>query len=254
MLHRSLLLALLFALAAPTLSAQTALGGVRNLDPGLFVHFGYGPHFPVGQLSDRFGTMFGIEMALDYSPGEGSPWFFGPEGQYLFGNTVFEDVLRNLRTTDGFVVGSDRSPADVQLRMRGYYAGVRALRIIRIGEQKRSGIRVSLGLGYLRHRIRLQPDAAQGVFQISDDYEAGYDRLTAGPAIHPFLGYQHLAASGKLNIYIGAESLIGFTTNLRDFDFALERRLDENRTDMTVGFRAGLILPFYIGDGEDRYY
>ncbi len=254
MLHRTLLFALLLVLAVPPLSAQANLGGTRNLDPGLFVHFGYGPHFPVGQLGDRFGTMFGIELALDYSGGDASPWFFGLEGQYLFGATVFEDVLRNLRTTDGYIIGSDRSPADIQLRMRGYYAGVRALRIIEIGANKRSGIRASLGLGYLRHRVRLQPDASQGVFQIVDDYEAGYDRLTGGPAVHPFLGFQHLAAGGKLNVYIGAEALIGFTANLRDFDFALGRRLEEDRTDMTIGLRAGLILPFYLGNGEDRFY
>ncbi|PHI20817.1 hypothetical protein CEQ90_05495 [Lewinellaceae bacterium SD302] len=243
---------LLFICCFLTLSAQ-GLAGSRNLEKGILLNFSYGPTVTSGDLADRFGNMASIEVGVDYTP-EDSGWLFGVVGQYLFGTTVKEDVLSGLRLSNGIVVGNQRSAAEMQLRSRGYFLGVRVGRIVSFGENKRSGIKIGLGGGVLSHRIRLQEDANQDVNQIINDYKKGYDRLTEGPALYQFIGYQHMSMNGRVNVFIGAELIEGFTSSQRSYDFNTASSLEGNRLDIIAGLRAGLILPIFIGEGEEIFY
>lgn len=229
------------------------ISNVQNTDPAILISAGYGPQSPAGDLGDRFGNGFGIEMALDYT-GKESPWIFGLMGQYSFGSEVFEDVIAGLRTQEGFIIGNQRDPADIQLRMRAFFAGARVSRIIPLGDNPRAGIRVSVGGGWMEHRIRIQNDVSQTVNQLTGDYRKGYDRLTGGPAAYQFIGYQQLSENGRINFYVGGEIFEGFTTGKRDFDFATGTTLDESRLDILAGLRVGLILPLYQGEGKEIYY
>ena len=250
MRYAFVLLLLVFVLP---LVGQTEFTGARNRDAAILVHMSYGPELSLADLSDRFNTNFGIGLGVGYS-GKESPWIFSLEGKYYFGSEVNEDVLAGLRTDGGFIIGTNRVPADINLRMRGLYVGARVGRIFALGDNPRGGIKVALGAGYLSHRIRIQFDPMQTVNQLVGDYRKGYDRLSAGPALSQFIGYYQLSENGRINFFAGVESIQALTTNQRDYDFATAGTLEEDRLDISLGFRAGLILPLYSGAGEEIFY
>lgn len=255
MMLRNLFLLLAIVFAFGNLAAQS-LAGERNADPAFMFSAGYGPQTTIGDIGDRFGNVWAIELGLDYLTGKANSWQFGLMGQFIFGTDVREDVLSGLRTSSGFIVGNQRDPADVQLRMRGYYGGVRIGKTFSFGgKNPRAGLKIAVGGGWLSHRIRIQNDPAQTVNQIIGEYRAGYDRLTEGPAAYQFIGYQQLSLNRRVNVFAGVEVIEGFTSNRRDYDFSSANLLeDDNRLDILVGVRAGLIIPFYIGEGREIFY
>lgn len=238
-------------LAAGALGAQTL--GSGNSGKVLLLNFGYGPQMPIGELADRFGSNFAAEVSAEYMTANN--WAFGIQGQFLFGSTVNEDVLAGLRTEAGDIIGNDREPADIQLRQRGSYYGLRVGKLIGLAANNdRSGIRINLGAGILQHRIRIQDDPFRGVPQIEGEYEKGYDRLTNGLALHQFIGYQTIGKTNGVNITVGFEFFEGFTQNRRDFNFDTRTADTDQRLDLLAGFRVSFSLPFYQGNSEDIYY
>ena len=247
-LYRAVFLGIVLWSAPAFTSAQSA-----EKQSAVLVRLGYGPQFPAGEMADRFGMSWSIQGQVDFITKKN--WLFGLQGQYFFGNAVKEDVLAGLRTASGFIIGNQRSPADIQLRERGQFFGLQVGRIFLVNPaQSKSGFLVTLAGGWMLHRIRLQTDPAQTVNQVIAEYRAGYDRLTAGPALHQFVGYQNLDARGRLNFYVGIELMEGFTTSQRDWDFAARAPLTGNRIDLLFGIRAGWILPFYQGGTEEVFY
>jgi hypothetical protein len=222
----------------------------RNKGNGILLHLGLGAHLPGADLDTRFGTSGtlggGVERISERN------FFIGLEGHYLFGPTVDEDPLANLRTAEGYIIGNDRSLASVVLRQRGWYAGATLGKLFTLGKS-RSGLRISLGGGWLQHKIRIQDDT-QSVTQLTGDYKKGYDRLTAGPALQQFIGWQQLGAKRRNNFMIGLEFNQGFTNTRREWDFELGRKLDQQRLDLRFGIRASWTIPFYTGNAETIYY
>ncbi|MBB4078703.1 hypothetical protein GGR28_001316 [Lewinella aquimaris] len=236
-----------------TLTAQ-GLAGVRNLDPAFLVSLGYGPFAPAGDLFDRFGAGFSLDAGLSYTPTD-SRWQIGGMAQYGFGSEVKEDVLAGFRTDAGFIIGNQRQPATVELRQRQFFAGARLGYTIPLGDNPRAGLQLTTGAGYFFSRIRFQQDPAQYVPQIDKLAQAGYDRLAGGPAIYQFIGYQQLGQDRRLNFYAGGEIMAGFTKQLRSFDIPLgSPPSPAGRTDIILGFKAGLIVPLYHGEGKEIYY
>ncbi|MBK6932322.1 MAG: hypothetical protein IPH12_16270 [Saprospirales bacterium] len=176
----------------------------------------------------------------------------GLEGHYIFGGKVKDDPLAILRTPEGDIIGNNQLVADIALRERGYYFGGMIGKLFTFSE-KRSGIRLSLGAGWLQHRIRIQ-DNTNSVVQVSGEYAKGYDRLTGGLALNQFIGWQHLGAMRRSNWYIGLEFNQGFTKSLRSWDYSEMRRLDGKRTDLRFGIRVGWTLPLYLSGAEKIYY
>ncbi|MEL6660389.1 MAG: hypothetical protein AAFR36_28235 [Bacteroidota bacterium] len=236
------------------LLVQLASGfGQSNSGRVILLNFGYGPQVPLGDMADRFGNNFAAEVSADYMTE--SNWTFGVQGQFLFGSTVNEDVLAGLRTETGDIIGNDRDPADIQLRMRGSYYGVRVGRLFGLFESnRRSGIRINLGAGLLQHRIRIQDDPFRVVPQLEGEYAKGYDRLTNGLALHQFIGYQTIGKSNGINLTIGFEFFEGFTQNRRSFNFDTRMADTEQRLDLLAGLRVSVSLPFYQGNAEDIFY
>ncbi len=212
----------------------------------MHVSFEYGVQFPGNDLSERFGTSFNLGSQFEIMLTE-SLWHAGIKGMFLFGNRVGEDVVSNLRTTQGDIIGNDRALADISLRERGYFAGLYVGKVFSFSEkQPHSGIKLSLGGGIMQHKVRVQ-DNRNSVIQITGEYAKGYDRLTNGPALYGFLGYQHLAANRRLNFLAGVDYMLGFTENKRAYNFNEQRHDDTARTDSLFGFRIGLILPITYG-------
>lgn len=243
-----------FLLALSCSAFAQGLAGERNLDRVVSLQFAYGPVASAGDLADRFGNGFSLGGALVFMPGK-SPWEFGFRAEFGFGNDVKEDILAGLRTDEGFVIGNQREPADVQLRQRQLFLGPSIGYTLAIGKNKRAGLQFKTSPGYFYHRIKIQRDPVQGVSQLNEEYLAGYDRLAGGFAIHQFVGYQQLALNGALNFYVGGEIMAGFTKQLRAFDIPDNAVPSaEGRTDITLGLKAGIIIPFYFGDGEEIFY
>jgi hypothetical protein len=252
---KGLLLGLLLMLLYPASCVRAqGLAGARNLDRAVMLYAGYGPMTAAGDLSERFGSGFAIDGGLAYLPAN-TNLQFGFRVLFGFGSDVKEDVLADLRTNDGFLIGNQREPADIQLRQRQLFVGPNLGYTFRIGNNQRAGIHLNTAFGYFFHRIRVQNDPVQTVPQLNDDLLPGYDRLTGGFAVHQFIGYQQLAFDRRLNFFLGADATVGFTSALRNFDILLGGPPSEaGRTDIVLGLRAGLVIPFYFGEGREIFY
>lgn len=238
-------LILLIGLLGPQLCAQES---VRT-----HVSFEMGAHFPGGDLADRFGFSLSLGGQFEAMLTQ-SLWHAGVKGIFLFGTRVKEDVLSNLRTAQGDIVGNDRALAEVSLGMRGYFVGGYVGKTISFNEKNpQSGLKVSLGGGLLQHKIRIQ-DNTQSVNQITEEYMAGYDRRTNGPAIYGYVGYQNIDLNKRLNFHIGIDYLLGFTENKRSYNFNEMRRDDKKRIDGMFGIRVGWILPITHGEKADTIF
>lgn len=222
----------------------------RNKGKAILVHLAFGAHQPFGDMADRFKWDANFGGMLEFATNNN--YLLGVEGYYMFGSNVKEDPLAILRTPEGDIIGNNRLVASVVLRERGYYTGALIGKLFTFNE-KRAGLRVTLGAGLLRHWIRVQDDNSS-VTQLTGDYKKGYDRLTGGLALNQFIGWQNLAANRRSNWLIGLEFNEGFTNTLRDWDFTEMRKLDQSRLDLRIGLRVAWTLPFYTGNAEKIYY
>lgn len=225
----------------------------KEILPVLGFHFQYGIFQPVGKMNERFGFDNAIQLSVDHL--SKSNWVFGGDGQYFFGKKVKEDPLAKLRVPEGFLIGNDQALADVQLRERGFYVGAFLGHVFSKTEKDRvNGLRVTVGAGYLQHKIRIQDNSGSAT-QVSGQYIKGYDRQTGGPAFAQFVGYQFYSHKKLINFFAGANFQEGLTKSLRSYNFDEKKADTASRVDVRMGLIAGWSLPFYIGDkGEDVYY
>lgn len=231
----------------------TTVATAQNKGNALLLNFNYGNHFPQGDLQSRFGSNLAVALSMEFML-EKSNLFIGANHSFLFGNTVKEDPIANLRDSNGLIFNNNFTTSNIDLRQRGFASIAYVGKLFGLAERnRRSGIRVQVGAGLLQHKIRIQDDPNAFVTQLSGDTKKAYDRLTNGFALQQFIGYQHLAKNRLANFYIGAEFIQGFTQNRRDVNIGAVNE-KENRTDILVGFKLGWTLPFYIGKAADVIY
>lgn len=214
---------------------------------------GIGYDVPFGDLADRFGSNLAVKGQIERQTGNN--WLFGLQYDFMFGNTVKEDVFANYRLDNGQVLGSNSTYATVLQRQRGGFLGLSVGKVFPISAKYKSGIKVSLAGGVFQHNIRVVDD--ERTFpQLDGDYAKGYDKLARGMGMKQFLGWQYLAEDRRTNFYIGFEFTQGFTSSVRDYDFDTGTATDKSgRFDGTVGLRVGWILPFYAGyEDEEIFY
>ncbi|MBK6342789.1 MAG: hypothetical protein IPF41_09420 [Flavobacteriales bacterium] len=221
--------------------------------PLVSVQVGYAHQWPGGDLASRFRDNSNLGLGV-WRKGE-SQWLVGVEGSFLFGNKVIEPgILSNVINSAGQVLDQDGVMADVFLFQRGWTVfGVGGKLLPVIGPNPNSGLVLKAGVGYMRHKVRVQTQK-NVVPQLEDDYLEGYDRLSAGPAALGYLGYQHFGKRRFVNYHIGAEVMAGFTQPLRAFNFDTEQPNSGNRFDLLTGIRAGLSLPIYRKPDEKFRY
>jgi len=211
----------------------------------------YGFHSPAEDLSNRFGANFSIGGSLDLIT-EKKNLIFGLKGNNLFGNIVKEDVLASLRDRDGFIIGSvgggEATYAQVFLRERGLYVGGHFGKLITLSKKnQRAGLRLTFGVGFLQHKVRIQ-DEDNNADQLKGDLIKGYDQLSNGLAFEQFIGYQQLNRKTGLNFFAGFELTEAFTKNRRAVNFATQSPDLESRFDVLLGFRVGFSFTFYVGE------
>lgn len=217
-------------------------------------HFSVGANLPGGDLADRFGISSQFGLMADYKFDKGE-WFSGVNFNYYYGSQVHEDVLSTLRTEQGFIIGINSEIASVFLRQRGYYFGILCGKVFHYKDPNyRSGIRLGLGAGIMRHWVRLLDDT-NSVPQIKNEYKAGYDRLTGGIQIQENIAYQIMSNNHRLNFILGFEFSQGFTKSMRDIQFDSGETEFQGRLDLRYALTFTWTLPFYLNqDPSDIYY
>jgi hypothetical protein len=217
----------------------------------LSFNFSYGMFWPGGDLSNRFGYNFTTGAAIDYITSKN--FIFGFLPSFQFGTNVKQDVLANLRNEDGIIFGDDGALSNVKLRERGVYLGGHIGKLFSLTDaNRRSGVRVTVGAGFLQHKIRIQDDPQIKISLLNEDYKKGYDRLTNGWALAEFIGYQYMAKNRFVNFIAGFEFIQGFTQSRRSFDFDTRNQDTIKRHDFLSGFRLSWTLPLYVGEDPDE--
>jgi len=218
------------------------------------INFAYSIHFPGGDMGDRYGQNNAVGIGMEFLTGKN--YIIGFNSDYLFSTKVKEDVLFNLRNSDGTIIGNNRALSAIKLTQRGFNVNLLLGKIWNINKkQPKSGIRATIGMGILQHKIRIQQDPQSKVPQAEGEYARGYDRLTNGLALTEFLGYQLISNNKRLNFIAGIELVQGFTKNRRSFNFDTQMADDSNKLDLLVGVKFGFTLPFQIGrDMEEIFY
>jgi hypothetical protein len=248
------ILLILFLMALVPLQAQRMgwkLDPDRNKGKVVLLHVGAGIHVPGADLAQRFGGPVGSTgIGLDFM--SANNLLVGGEAWYFFGDKVKEDPLSILRLADGGIIGNDQSYASFLFQERGVYFGARVGKVFGTAS-KRSGIRATLGAGFMQHKIRIQ-DNALSLVQVTGQYAKGYDRSTGGLALQQYIGWQHLGLNRRTNWNIGLEFAQGFTNTLRSWDFSTMGKLDARRLDLRFGLRATWMLPFYMKKAKDIFY
>jgi hypothetical protein len=243
---------LLFFLLSSSLSAQKVHENKNKEDAGLITGFSYGYFFPGGDLEKRFGNSFKVDISPAYYF-YNSSFSIGFEFGYLFGSEVKINPLSNLISYDDQIISIDKTFALLSMDERGYKIGINIGKIVSFNDNIRSGLKLELGIGFLRHWIHYQKD--YGILpQLEGEYLKGYDRLTGGISTKEFIGYQHLKKDSKINFYVGFEFIQGFTKSLRKYNYDHAVYDLEQRNDYLFGFKIGWILPLYKVNNPDEIF
>lgn len=208
---------------------------------------------PGGDLADRFGNNFNIGGTFQLKTR--TNWIFGVDGSFIFSDQVKENqILKNISTSQGFIINDNGYYADVFLYERGFMFNVKAGKIFPlIGPNPNSGLITTLGVGILQHKILIE-DKGNRSPQLSDAYKKGYDRLTNGLSLTEYLGYINFSNHRLINFTAGLEFTQAFTQNRRDFNFDTMTRDDKSRIDLLFGVRVAWIVPFYKRMPHEFYY
>ena len=219
-----------------------------SLSSGILVSANYGWGLPGADLANRFGAHFALGGSIAYLTKR--KFHFSLNYALIFGNEVKEDVLSNLRTVEGGIIGRDMQFASIFLRERGHHIHLNGAYFFRLG-RGHSGFLVGGGVGYLQHKIRVVDDF-DSVVQVAGSYRNGYDRLSSGVGLNQSLTYLYLARDKLVNFYIDLQVIEAFTKDRRGINYNQSPLIAE-RTDLLATIRVGWIIPIYFNK-EIRYY
>lgn len=216
------------------------------------LNFRYGTDLPSLDMAERFGLSYNPELGLDFDKNN---YFFGVHGSFFLGPIVKEDVISNLRNSDGFLISQQEDLAIITMKQRGFSVGLHAGKFIPLFENFGThGIRVRVGLNVLTHYIVFNNETAS-TNQLLGDYARGYDRLSRGFGIEEFIGYQYVSTKNSVRIFIGFNGIQARTRNLRPVNFDTRMRDNIVRTDILSGLRVGMAISlFENSDGSDIFY
>ncbi len=218
--------------------------------PLVCIHFA--GQIPSGDMVKRFGNNMLVGASFKYKTNKN--FVYGIEFNYLYGKTVKEDVMKQLKTPEGNVVDNAGNPADLRITERGAILNIQVGKVFAFSKRNRnSGLFVSFGGGLLQHKINLY-DAQQRIAAVKGELKYGYDRLSFGFGISEFVGYMFLSKNHLANFYIGFESLQAKTHSLRVLNYDTGLRDTQQRLDILTGLKFGWVLPLYKRRPNDYYY
>lgn len=231
-------------------------GGYRNY---VLIGFNYGRQQPAGILAERFKGSNSVGVSVMYKFGKNWQLQGGING--LFSGTVKENgVLDSMIGSGGLLLDVNGTYAPVKMYQRGYHWHCDIGKIIPTGNfNKNTGILLSLGLGFMEHKIKFTFQKTV-LPQLENDYFKGYDRLSNGMTLRGFAGYQRLDPEGMFNYFAGFELLNGFTRNRRGYNYDTRQADTELRNDMLLGIKLGLMISLGGRDAglkrheQERYF
>jgi hypothetical protein len=208
--------------------------------------FSFGALVPQGNLSERFGT--GGEVGIGAHVKTRSNWYLGVSSRFGFGASVSQPgLLSNLLTPAGELIDNEGQVALVTITGRsgrisadlGYLFPSRGMR-----SNANSGWLFKVGVGSFHHRIHFE-NTENIIAQLEEPYLAGYDRLTWGWSIEPFIGYWYMSPAKRVNWFAGFSALGAKTWPQRPMNFDTGLVEVEPRFDAGLGFTAGWVLHMY---------
>ena len=203
-------------------------------------------------MAERFGP--NSNVGGSFAVKTKTNWYYGFKGNFIFGAKVTDTkVLRNIITSDGYVIDNEGRLTDVYLGERGssfFLTGGRFFNVM--APNRNSGILVYMGLGMLQHKIsiKFQDDIAS----LTDEYKKGYDRFSVGYAINGFAGYLFMSKNRLINFYGGFDYTQGWTKSLRKFNYDTQETDTETHNNILYGFRVGWIIRLNKRQAEEYYY
>ena len=165
------------------------------------------------------------------------------QAEYIYGNEVKqEDVLRNIRTSEGGVIEFGGQLTNPIIDMEGFSLAVMGGYVFPvIGPNPNSGILVCAGPGFIQHRIVIDYRDAQ-IPQLEGEYLRGYDRLSNGFSMNEFIGYVHYGKRRLVNFYAGFSFVQSWTQNKRGYNYDDAEKDEQIRFGSLAGIRLGWMI------------
>jgi hypothetical protein len=247
---RSVLIIFILIIFNCNLSAQdekTYVKPTENNGNALLITVHYTAMFPFKDVAKRFGFTSGIGGAFTYQLKHRI--HVGAEGSFLFGKTVKEQgILDHITTADGYFINADdNSLTTVFLQERGMILKAvvgKTIPFSRKNPDNHSGILFLTGIGYMQHKILIDPRAA-AIPQLNKTYRKGYDRLTSGVCISQFVGAILLKRKKFVSLYGGFQVDAGFTKSQRNWNFDTNSADKAKRIDLFLSVKVAWIIPVF---------
>src|SRR5207253_1494270 len=143
--------------------------------------------------------------------------------------------------------------ADVRMYERGYDFSVKGGMLFSAKKiNPNSGFFGLFGIGYLQHKIRIEP-IGNAVAQLTPTYREGYDRLTNGMMLSQTLGFMYIGEKRLTNFNVALEFAEGFTEGVR-YNFDQKKPDSGKRLDLFYGIRFNWLIPIEQRAPEDFYF
>lgn len=246
----SLILCSIFALNT---NAQSVINLNDNNGTMFELGFEYGFYLPHRDLDAYFGRHNGTGGHFQVLTKKNT--YYGGQLQFIFGNQSSIDVTQVWVDPIDNVYGLNYTFADILTKHRGLSGQLYIGKMIPIKSKRaRMGIKATLGVGFLQHKLFIQEDPESFMPQMDKNYKALLDHKTNGISLQQFIGFHYLANDRMANWYVGFDFIEAFTKNRRSFNYDLGIPTDLDRIDIATGFKIGWILPFYINEKSENIW
>ena len=220
------------------------------------INVSYAYQWADAEMADRFGNNSNIGGSFMIKTKKN--WIFGFKGNFLWGGTVKntnKEILKDIRINDEIlaVIDNEGRLTDVYLGQKGSSFFLFGGRMInKFAPNKNSGIILYGGFGMLQHKIsiRFKDDVAS----LSDEKKKGYDRYSLGYAANGFVGYLFMSKNRLLNFFGGFDYTVGWTKNMRGYNYDTREKDTRTRTNILYGFRLGWIIRLNKRHEQEYYY
>jgi len=220
----------------------------------LFTGYG-GWSISAGDLKNDYGGMGEIGGGVMFQ--NRKKWIIGLDFSYFFGTVVKKDPIPNLRTPEGYVIGTNGSFASFEVYQRGFmFPTFKIGKTFWPGKPSKynglGGITAMIGGAWLQHWTYIR-DQSKKTPQFSEAYLDGYDKLRSGPGFGAWLGYLYLPEHGKINFHLEAGYFMAYTKTRR-YDFAYSTPPGQKFTDGLLQIRLRICFAIRSRPEETYYY
>lgn len=239
----SLLLALGF-LSSFSQNAQSQVNVEDSTISTFIVHIAYAYQFPGGDMAEDYGHNSTIGPAISYKTNKN--WIWTAEMNFIFGSDAKKsaDIIADITTDDGYVIGLDGIYANVRPMQRGFTILAKAGKIFpTFNINPNSGLFFNVGMGYIQHKIRWDVEGNSAP-QLDGDYKKGYDRFTEGFSLAQEFGLFYMADKRLWNFKVSGEVIESFT-KMKRYNFDTQGGESKTRLDLFFGLKVSWMVPLY---------